>query len=235
MDVSLDFIQYLQMPGLKAAFRKKALETHPDRAAFLELQAPDLEDQFKQVNAAYRDLSNYLENPLKYVLIDDSARSRQPYRSQGTYHRPRSHPRPHWPRDKQTRTSFTGMGPGVKCLFGRFLYYNGLISYQQLIDAIVWQKAQRPAIGSLAMRWHWLCDRDIRDILAKRRFGERFGECALRYGYLTPDKIRMLLSRQNLLQPRIGKYFVEKRILSVMSVESMAEKLRRHNWQCRRK
>lgn len=235
VNVSLDFIHYLQMPGLKAAFRKKALETHPDRAAFLDLGAPDLEDQFKQVHAAYRELSDYLENPLKFVLIDDSVRKRYAGHGQSSYHRQRSHPRPHRSHDKQERSAAMGVWPGQKCLFGRFLYYNGLITYQQLIDAIVWQKAQRPPIGNLALRWRWLYEQEVRDILTRRRFGERFGECALRYGYLTPDKLRLLLGRQNLLQPRIGKYFVEKRILSALSVEGMAGKLRRHNWQCKAK
>jgi len=236
IDVSVDFIQYLQMPGLKAAFRKKALETHPDRAAFLDCQAPDLEGRFKQVNAAYRDLSTYIENPMKFVLINDCARNGQTSRSQGAHFRPKSHPRSNYrPRDKQDGSSFKGKVPDRKCLFGRFLYYNGLITYQELIEAIVWQKVQRPAIGNLALRWQWLYDQQIKDILGKKRLGERFGECALRHGYLTPDKLRMLLGRQNLLQPRIGKYFVENRILSAMSVERMAERMRHHNRQCNMK
>ena len=33
--VTVDFIRYLQMSGLKAVYRKKALESHPDRAVAL--------------------------------------------------------------------------------------------------------------------------------------------------------------------------------------------------------
>ncbi|MDD5171387.1 MAG: hypothetical protein PHN75_21405, partial [Syntrophales bacterium] len=107
--------------------------------------------------------------------------------------------------------------------------------YQQLIDAIIWQKVQRPLIGHLALRWRCLIEHDVSEIMKRRRLGERFGECALRCNYLTPHELNMLLGRQRILQPRIGKYFVEKRILSAWMVEKMAERLRLHNWQCRMK
>ena len=32
IDVSVEFLRYLKPAGVKAAYRKKALETHPDRA-----------------------------------------------------------------------------------------------------------------------------------------------------------------------------------------------------------
>jgi hypothetical protein len=46
---------------------------------------------------------------------------------------------------------------------------------------------------------------------------------------LTPDELRMILGWQRILQPRIGGYFVGKRLLTVSFVEKMAERFRRHN------
>ena len=129
----------------------------------------------------------------------------------------------------------SGTMPRQIFLFGRFLYYHKLISYKQLIDAIIWQKVQRPLIGNLAMRWNWLHTNDIAEIMRHRRFGEKFGECALRFNFLTPYELSMLLGRQRLLQPRIGRYFVENKILSPGTVEKMARELRLHNWQSRMK
>ena len=118
-------------------------------------------------------------------------------------------------------------------MFGQYVYYYGYISFRQLIDAIIWQKFQRPLIGKIAVRWGWLYEDDVRQILQERQRGEKFGEAALRGGYLTPDRLRVILGRQRMLQPRIGKYFVEKRILPVSLVETMAEQSRRHNRQYR--
>jgi len=224
IDVSADFLRYLQLPGLKAVYRQRALETHPDRAVALERSTVDLEEQFKAVNAAYQELSQYLENPLRFKLIEDTP--------------PKARPRPR----AQTQTKrkgtcpegfrgplFKGSVPKRELLFGQYIYYYGHISYRQLIEAIVWQKIQRPLVGNLAVRWGWLTEAAVRDILKDRQRGEKFGDTALRRGDLMPDEIRVLLRRQRLLQPKIGKYFVEKKILSAILVERMAEELRRHN------
>jgi hypothetical protein len=230
VDVSADFLRYLRMPGLKAAYRVRALETHPDRAVALSLPPADLEEKFKEVNAAYRELYDYLKTPWRFKLVDDPFRKRP------------NHPSEKMHAGTGARTKRTGASPdGVQqhffmgtlprrvVLFGQFAYYSGYISYRQLIDAILWQKIRRPLVGHIAVRWRFLYEDQIREILKHRRWGEKFGEVALRGGYLTPDHLRMILGWQRLLQPRIGLYFVEKRLLTVSVVEKMAEQLRRHN------
>ena len=234
VDVSVDFLRYLEMPGLKAVYRKKALETHPDRARALACQSPVLEERFKEVNAAYQDLRYYLENPRRYRLIDDRFRNRQEHPSRKMHPRPAAEAKPRDSRpDGSCAWFFKGTVPKRELLFGQYVYYYGHISFRQLIDAIVWQKFQRPLIGKIAVRWGWLYEDDVRKILRERQGGEKFGEAALRGGYLTSDRLRVILGRQRMLQPRIGKYFVEKRILPVSLVETMAEQSRRHNRQYR--
>jgi hypothetical protein len=102
IDVSADFLRYLQMPGLKAVYRQKALETHPDRAIALERSTGDLEEQFKAVNAAYQELSQYLENPLRFKLIEDVPRSPVPV------------PGPKPRRSEKARTPRSSGGPSSK-------------------------------------------------------------------------------------------------------------------------
>jgi hypothetical protein len=234
INVSVDFLRYLEMPGLKAVYRKKALETHPDRAMALARQSPDLEERFKEVNAAYQELRDYLENPRQFRLVDDRFRKRQHHSSQKMRTRPRAQAnRKDSPTDGLYSRFFERTMPKRELLFGQYVYYYGYISYRQLIDAIVWQKFQRPLIGKIAMRWGWLYEDDVRQILQDRQWGEKFGEAALRGGYLTSDRLRIILGRQRMLQPRIGNYFVEKRILPVSLVETMVEQSRRHNLQYR--
>jgi hypothetical protein len=232
--VSADFLRYLEMPGLKAVYRKKALETHPDRAMALASQSPVLEERFKEVNAAYQELREYLESPWQFSLIDDRFWKRQNQSSPKTRSRSRAQAnRKDSPLDGFYSRFFEGTVPKRELLFGQYVYYYGYISYRQLIDAIVWQKVQRPLIGKIAVRWGWLYEDDVLQILRQRQWGEKFGEAALRGGYLTSDRLRIILGRQRMLQPRIGRYFVEQRILTASVVETMAEQARRHNWQYR--
>jgi preprotein translocase subunit Sec63 len=59
IDVSVEFLRYLKPAGVKAAFRKKALETHPDRAIMLAGQTDSLENRFKEINLAYQLLTRH--------------------------------------------------------------------------------------------------------------------------------------------------------------------------------
>jgi hypothetical protein len=222
INVSVDFLRYLQMPGLKAVYREKALENHPDRAVTLACPPSALEERFKEINTAYRELHDYLENPRRFHLIDDHSHHAH-RRSKEQAKKSES------PWEGFSRRFFQGAVPKRALLFGQYVYYHGCISYRQLIDAIVWQKIRRPLFGNIAMRWGWLDEVEVREILGQRRRGEKIGETALRGGYLTANELLTILGRQRLLQPRIGKYFVEQRILPSSAVESMVADLRRHN------
>lgn len=227
IDVSGDFLSYLQLAGLKAVYRKRALESHPDRAVALASEPLVLEEKFKEVHAAYRDLHDYLAGPCGGEAGAPERRPGDPSRTTRFWG---------WgpatgggPSRESDRRYSRAILPQRALLFGQYVYYSGAISYRELIDALVWQKVQRPLLGRIGVLWKWLRDEDVRQILRQRQWGERFGEAALRGGYLTPEELKAMLGRQRLLQPRIGRYFVEKRILAAVQVEELAEKARRHN------
>lgn len=211
VDVSLDFLNYLQENGVKEAYRRRARETHPDRAAILKRDVHYLENEFKRVSDAYRYVMSYVDHPQRLVFTEHN-RYRPEQASSHHYRHNRNIP------------FWTGKIP-----FGRYLYFRGLISYSQLIDALVWQKASRPRIGELGKRTRILIDLDITDILRQRKLGERFGDTAYRLGILTQQEIERLLTRQRLLQPRIGKYFVAKGIASRTEIEHLAWEFRLFN------
>jgi len=172
-------------------------------AAILNCDARYLESQFRRVHDAYRCVMSYVENPHRLKL-----RGTVPHRQE----------RPH----RHYRTPpFTSPTTG-KLPFGRFLYHRGLISYHQLIDALVWQKASRPKFGELAKGMQFLVDPEILTILRERKDGERFGDTAYRLGLLTRHEIERLANYQRLIQPRIGKYFVERGILTLLEIERLA-------------
>ena len=59
--VSNDFLEYLQPIGIKTAYRKRAFETHPDRAKVLGSFARDLNTEFIDVRQAYEKLLLFVE------------------------------------------------------------------------------------------------------------------------------------------------------------------------------
>jgi hypothetical protein len=237
--ISADFLKYLKVSGLKAAYRKKAFETHPDRAAALAESASSLEERFKEVTLAYERLSTFIERPWKYSLwnyayqrtakSDSSGRNRRTHdqKSPGNNYR---HSRPHGLKEH----FWQGNLPKTRLFLGRYLYYSRIISMRSLIEAIVWQKSQRPMVGSIAIQWDWLTQDDIRSILTIRNPGEKFCECALRCRYISSYQQSLLLVRQKLLQPRIGNYFINQDIVTPREMEYIVDQLRLHNRKYRR-
>ncbi len=118
-------------------------------------------------------------------------------------------------------------------MLGQYLYYAGRISWRMLIEAISWQRTLRPCIGQIAMQSGMLTQRDVVNILTERRLEERFGECAVRIGYITPIEQTTLVSRQSRQQRRIGEYFVRQKLLSEDELASLVDRHRMHNCDAR--
>jgi len=216
---SLEFFKYLQPSGLKAAYRKRALETHPDRAGTIGEDVARMTERFLEATCAYHSLLPIITSNGAILLGNevDSGGRREENNAQKNRHQGTSD---HF---------FDGKMPGRSLLIGQFLYYTGVISWQTLIDAIVWQRKQRPMIGQIALRWKKLSEQQIRTILMERRLGEKFGESAARAGYLTRFEVMALLGRQRRLQCPIGEYFLRRNLLRDQELEHMVKRQRIHN------
>ncbi len=235
--VTFDFLQYLQPEGIKAAYWKRALETHPDRARALGVDENKMNERFKEVNSAYERLKYAIRGNGIVVLGPESHG-----RKDKTTAPPRSQTRKRNPHDKARQENhsgkesqavadhfYAGLFPKRGLLIGQFLYYSGIVSWRTLIKAILWQRRRRPLIGQLAKEWGMLDQDDIREILMGRRGRESFGECALRKGYLNTFKIMALLGKQRKFKLPIGKYFINEGLLHPREIDLMVEKQRIHN------
>ena len=222
IDMSVEFLRYLKPAGVRAAYRKKAMETHPDRAIIVAVEPDFLEKRFKEVNLAYQLLQEFLIAPWKYSLDESGTlyeRKRQPPHSAS--------------RNKSASAKveplYEGRMPSRRLLFGQYLYYAGQISISTLIKAIVWQRLQRPSVGAIAVSWGWMEGGNIIDILRRRKYGEKFGACALRCGYLSKYQILRLLDKQGIVQPLIGKYFIEQNIIPSTQIFRLIVAMKMHN------
>ena len=248
VQVSGDFLEYLQPVGIKTAYRKRALETHPDRAKVLGAFVRDLNTEFIDVRQAYEKLLLFVETKNKRnenATLFNGFRTQQgfPYQSPGkaSYKNTRNHHRAGQKKSshEQKNTNkkhknqsdhfYAGSIPKVNLMLGQYLYYSGLISWRTLIEAICWQRRQRPQIGQIAIAWGLISSQDIMRILTAKTFNEKFGECALRIGYISNFEHFALIGRQRQLQRPFGEYFIESGIISSSDIISIAGKQQLHN------
>jgi hypothetical protein len=215
--ITPQFLGYLQPAGVKTAYRRLAMETHPDRAQQIGVDEVILEERFKEVNRAYEQIFSYVREPDRYIL---TMPPRSFYRPERPVNKADAKPRPYY---------YKGGIPPRRIFIGQYLYYKGLISMQQMWSAVGWQKIQRPRLGDIARQLRWLTPLDILDVLRYRHRGELFGEFALRTGLLSHYQLLVLLGRQKRLQPRIGDYFIERGILCSKRLDAAEAALKEHN------
>ncbi|MEN8257554.1 MAG: J domain-containing protein [Thermodesulfobacteriota bacterium] len=257
LNISTEFLEYVQMSGVKSAYRKRAKETHPDTLVGLGERAQLRgSQQFQAVQQAYKNLSAYLdarEKGFVHVIRPHSLKESAPHRKAwtnrsartdfskkqakarqqkkqakgpcfhgGKYSKPR-------PTHRGTQGNlFTGRLPDRPLLFGHFLYYSGLVDWQSIIKALVWQRSNRPRLGDIGRRFGWLTPEDVVSIL-KTPDGRPFGKRAVEKGLLTPRQLRTLLAFQKSQQSRIGEYFVRKRIIDRVHFDEILGKYHAHN------
>lgn len=223
-----EFLQYLQPSGAKAAYRRRAKEVHPD---LLELGSPEAKrrrsDLFRELVEAHDLVSEFFRQRELGQWQRPTGRFTSP---------PHQAPRPASQGFKSEKNSrfYQGPIPGVALSIGRYCYFRGVIPYATLIEALAWQRRQRPAIGEIATRWGWLNEEKARRISNSRGILGRFGERAVQLGFLGPEQVQALLHYQRSRQQRIGAYFIERGFVSTDEMERLVLDLQAHNARARR-
>ena len=119
--------------------------------------------------------------------------------------------------------------PNRKLLFGHYLYYAGVINWRSVIQALVWQRMQRPRLGELGKKLGWLSESDIRRIMEYRTPFQPFGASAVKLGLLTEQQCKVLVFQQKRMQKRFGHYFVENRMMSPQMLQRHVDGCNAHN------
>ena len=228
VEVSPDFLKYLEPSGLRSAYRKKAFETHPDRAKVLGRDEAKMVERFREATLAYERLIPIVSSKGTVPLRSKSSVGKNNKKNNAGRHEKRDF----------SELFYTKEIPKRELLLGQFLYYSGLISWHTLIRAITWQRKQRPLIGQIALEWEMISRNEIQRILVRRNLRGKFGERAIRLGYLSRFQLMALLGKQRNLQCPIGEFFVNEGIFHIQDMEVMTERQKIHNrdvrWKGRR-
>jgi len=260
LTISREFLDYLQLSGIKSAYRKRAMETHPDRAALendrVQRQRHDL---FHSVQEAYENLITFLDAKEKGYCLPPPARQAQP-RTQPPRPAPPKPQRPQQAKPSQasagahqqtrantqtkagfgntssqpsmfwdTESLYQGPLPNRRLLLGHFLYYSGLINWRTIIQALIWQRTERPRLGEIGQRFGLLNETDVVHILRNRPTLQPFGQTAMDMGLLSQPQLQMLVSHQKRLQKKFGEFFLEKRILEPNELRALLQQYQEHN------
>jgi hypothetical protein len=210
--VKPELLGKLDPEGLKTVFRQRAMEIHPDRAKVLGKSSDELSEMFKDVQSAYERLRELLGLSFETSLpFGKTGKTREDWTS--------THGEHYWEADI----------PRSKLLLGQFLYYAGLVTFNTLISAITWQRQQRPSFGKIACMWDYLSDIQVTEIMSSRRGWEKFGESAIRLGYISPFQRTAVIGFQKWLQRPIGEFFQEIGILEEGEIVYLIGLMKKHN------
>ena len=247
---TLEIIKNINPDEIKDAYRKKAFEFHPDRALLLGKNKNELTENFKEINVAYGTLRSFLKENRFYFPGINSAWKKTNYQKTAEgkkyYHNKTSwntktekdtakEKKPEQKNNTGGKKQQSGRLnlPNAELLIGQFLFWCGIISWKTLIEAIVWQKNQRPLFGEIAKNWNILSEDEIRRIIAEKNSKDRIGDYAFQKGYISQFEHLAILGRQRNLQRPIGEYFVDNGHISLETMDSLASEHRRHNIKVR--
>lgn len=218
ISLNRDFLFYIQLQGVKSAFRRKALITHPDRSVF-SCFAENNPVHFIEALSAYKQLTDFIDKRERGVYSSASktnmVQPQEPVR-----------------KDHDTgcnKRYYSGIMPRRPLLFAEYLYYAGIITWESLIKAIVWQRRLKSRFGDVACHLRYLSKEQIWKIIQGKRFKEKIGDAAFRMNLLNRFQVQSILWHQTVSQKRIGTYFVETGIFTSEKLHELLSVHRRYN------
>lgn len=258
LNVSRQFLDYLQAGGIKSAYRKRAMETHPDRLIGLDLPLRKQSiERFHEVREAYETLLSFLTTKeISPILHGKSGAAKErprppapPFRQDHAFshsagNETRQEPfyrnrkiRPIILPDEirrghvfaNTESLYRGQLPRRHLLFGHFLYYSGLTNWRTIARILTWQRTERPRLGELAGRFGMCRQEEIAAIMNAKKPFRQFGETAQMLGILTEHQVRVLLFHQQRMQKKFGTILVEKNLISKPELQELLDRFEDHN------
>ncbi|QEM69302.1 J domain-containing protein [Geobacter sp. FeAm09] len=220
-EVTRDFLCYIQPEGLKNAYRNRARECHPDACGGVgdPFRRTEL---FRRSVEAYKLLSDYLKTRKPAVIHLRRGHGTKPVLSQAPV-----------AERAEGEQYYEGELPAIELKLGLYLYYRGVVSYQAVVRALMWQRDLRPPLGDYACRWGWLREEDVAAILRATHIVGSFGERAVALGLLSPSQLNIILLHQRSMQQPLGRYFVVNSLVSEPALRHHLRELTRHNRQVR--
>lgn len=99
---------------------------------------------------------------------------------------------------------------GIK-FFGQYLLEKGIITKEQLLNAVAFQEKQNIKFGVYAMRAGYINKEQLENILREQKNSDlKFGEIAIKMRYLTPEQVNEVVTKQQNDHVYLGTALVMK-------------------------
>lgn len=106
--------------------------------------------------------------------------------------------------------------------FGNFLLNKGVITPEQLVDALKIQASTHKKLGTLAIHSGFMSASEVEDVyITQTHYDKLFGELAVNLGYLTEGQVDNLLTTQLPDYMLLGQILVDKNILTHVELENL--------------
>ncbi len=106
--------------------------------------------------------------------------------------------------------------------FGNFLLNKGVITPEQLIEALKVQAYAHKKFGTLAIHSGYMSASEVEDVyITQTHFDKHFGELATELGYLSEDQVDELLDTQLPDYMLLGQILVEQKIITRVEFENL--------------
>ncbi len=119
---------------------------------------------------------------------------------------------------------------GIK-FFGQYLLEKGIITKEQLLDAVAFQEKQNIKFGVYAMRKGYINKDQLESILREQKNSDlKFGEIAIKMGYLTEENVTEIITKQQNDHVYLGtalimKGYIRKEVLEKELKEYQKEQM----------
>ncbi len=116
---------------------------------------------------------------------------------------------------------------GIK-FFGQYLLEKGIITKEQLLDAVAFQEQQNIKFGVYAMRKGYITKEQLENLLkAQKNSDMKLGELAVKMGYLNPDQVLEIITKQQNDHIYLGTALVMKGYLTKEVLEEELKEYQR--------
>lgn len=205
---NLNFLNILSVDFIKSRYRKKAMTYHPD--LYFNYPKHIIEEKkinFIKINEAYNKLLKFVSKNNVQVIFSKYKNSNL------NIH-------------KNKKLTL----PNKALKFAEFLYYNNIITWNNLIKSLVWQKNNRSKIGEIALRWHYINKLELEYVLKlKQTFRKPIGQIMLKLHVINDFQLNILLYQQLKEQPKIGEYFLSNNLINERTIKKYLNLQSDHN------
>jgi hypothetical protein len=126
-------------------------------------------------------------------------------------------------------THVPGYIPRRTLRFGQYLYYSGVLTWDQLIAGLLEQRTERVSFGKTARNLDLMSASGLKQLNRAARPGTFIGQTAEKLGLISPAGIELILMHQRRHSRSLGQIFVDRGWLTQEDRVFYLSQLRLHN------